>query len=119
MKSLGFLRQVGASTLVPAHTSPLAGRDLVDECLAAHRNAVKFVHDQTVRLMNKGMYPDAIVDEVALPAHLASHPTLQEFHGTVEWASRAVFDHYMGWFSGDPVELHPLAPKDRWTSSNS
>jgi len=37
---------------------------------------------------------------------------LQEFYGTVEWSVKAVFAHYMGWFSGNPSELHPLPPKE-------
>ena len=36
-----------------------------------------------------------------LPKHLEKHPFLQEFYGTVEWSVRAIFEHYMGWFSGE------------------
>ena len=46
-----------------------------------------------------------------LPLHLQDHPYLQEFYGTVEWSSKAVFSQYMGWFSGSVAELHPLSPK--------
>ena len=48
----------------------------------------------------QGLYPDDIVEKVILPKHLEKHPFLQEFYGTVEWAVRAIFEHYMGWFSG-------------------
>ena len=64
------------------------------------RDGIQLVHDQTVRYMNKGLYPDEITRKVHLPPYLAEHPFLQEFYGTVEWSIKAVFANYMGWFSG-------------------
>ena len=88
------------------------------------RDAIQFVHDQTVRLMNKGLAPREIAARVKLPPHLATHPYLIEYYGTVEWSGtgcrdsagftgkpcpvRAVYHGYLGWFSGRPAELHPL-----------
>ena len=57
------------------------------------------------------MIPDEITQVVKLPPHLKEHPFLQEFYGTVEWSSKAIFNQYMGWFSGSATELHPLPPK--------
>ena len=37
----------------------------------------------------------------------------QEFYGTTEWSSRAMYDAYIGWFSGNPEELFPLTPSER------
>ena len=64
------------------------------------RDGIQLLHDQTVRYMNKGLYPDEITRKVLLPPYLANHPFLQEFYGTVEWSIKAVFANYMGWFSG-------------------
>ena len=88
------------------------------------RDAIQFVHDQTVRLMNKGLTPREIAARVKLPPHLATHPYLIEYYGTVEWSGtgchssarftgtpctvRAVYHGYLGWFSGRAAELHPL-----------
>ena len=88
------------------------------------RDAIQFVHDQTVRLMNKGLTAREIAARVKLPPHLATHPYLIEYYGTVEWSGtgchssarftgtpctvRAVYHGYLGWFSGRPAELHPL-----------
>lgn len=63
--------------------------------------------------MNKGYAVNSIVDKVHLPQHLRDHPYLQEFYGTVPWAVRAVFQHYIGWFSGLAVDLHPLSSLER------
>ena len=58
-----------------------------------------------------GLLPEEIAQIVKLPRHLQEHPYLQQFYGTVEWSCKAVFNQYMGWFSGKPSELHPLPPK--------
>jgi alkyl sulfatase BDS1-like metallo-beta-lactamase superfamily hydrolase len=47
-----------------------------------------------------------------LPKLLREHPHLQEFYGTVEWSSTAVFNHYLGWFSGKVTDVHRVAPKE-------
>ena len=56
------------------------------------------MHDQTVRLMNKGLAPREIAARVKLPPHLATHPYLIEYYGTVEWSVKAVYHGYLGWF---------------------
>lgn len=76
--------------------------------MTAYRDAIQIVHDQTVRHMNKGLSGREIAEIVRLPPHLANHPYLIEYYGTVEWSVKAVYHGYMGWFSGRPGELHPL-----------
>lgn len=39
-----------------------------------------------------------IAEVVRLPPHLADHPYLVEYYGTVEWSVKAVYHGYMGWF---------------------
>ena len=58
------------------------------------------------------MYPNEIIQLVKLPEHLANHPYLIEYYGTVEWSVKAVFTNYMGWYSGKASELHPLSYKE-------
>ncbi|XP_067651706.1 linear primary-alkylsulfatase-like [Haliotis asinina] len=98
--------------LVPSHTRPLEGANVILSLLTSYRDAIQFVHDQTVRFMNKGLLPDEIATKVRLPEHLATHPYLIELYGTVEWSVKGVFNTYIGWFSGDPVDLSPLTPDE-------
>ena len=98
--------------LVPSHTRPISGADAIADLLTCYRDAIQFVHDQTVRLMNKGYHPDEIAHLIKLPAHLANHPYLLEFYGTVEWSSKGVFNSYLGWFNGDPADLAPFTPDE-------
>ena len=52
------------------------------------------------------------MEAIYLPDSLFSHSYVQEFHGTLETMVRGIFNHYMGWFSSDPLDLHPLPKKD-------
>jgi alkyl sulfatase BDS1-like metallo-beta-lactamase superfamily hydrolase len=109
-RSIDALRRLNAASMVPAHGSPVIGAEQVEEVLRSYRDAIQFVHDQTVRQMNKGLTPDELADVVKLPPHLLSYtPWMQEFFGTVGQAVRAVYQGYLGWFEGDPVALAPLA----------
>ena len=98
--------------LVPQHTRPLEGKDNIVETVTAYRDAIQYVHDQTVRFMNKGLSGQEIAEIVQLPPHLRHHPYLIEYYGTVEWSVRSVFNGYIGWFSGKPADLHPLPLKE-------
>lgn len=111
--SLDKIRALGAEYLVPSHTRPLTGADTIEDTLTAYRDAIQYVHDQTLRYMNKGYTPDQIVERVHLPPHLAEHPWLQPFYGKVSWSIRSVFDGYLGWFDGNPSTLQPLPESER------
>jgi alkyl sulfatase BDS1-like metallo-beta-lactamase superfamily hydrolase len=111
--SLDAMRDRRPEHLVPSHTRPLSGADRIQDVLTDYRDAIQFVHDQTVRGMNRGLTPDELVETVRLPDHLAASPFLQEFYGTVEWSVRSVFTGYLGWFGGDAARLSPLAPDVR------
>jgi alkyl sulfatase BDS1-like metallo-beta-lactamase superfamily hydrolase len=113
--SLDKMRQRQPQFLVPSHTRPIVGVEEVDATLQVYRDAIQFVHDQTVRYMNKGLTPDQIVERVRLPEHLASHPYLQEFYGKVDWSVRSIFDGYMGWFDGNSSTLQPLGEHQQAT----
>jgi len=107
--SIDKMRRLNAKYLVPGHTRPIKGAAKIQEILTNYRDAIQFVHDQTIRLMNKGLTPREIAGQIHLPPHLARLPYLKEFYGTVQWSVRAVFDGYMGWFGGNPTDLFPLA----------
>ncbi|MFC7337806.1 alkyl sulfatase dimerization domain-containing protein [Haloferula chungangensis] len=104
--------QEGAEALVPGHTRPIVGAENVKQALTDYRDAIRFVFDKTIEGMNQGMTPDELVDYVKLPAKLAEKDYLGEYYGNVEWAVRAIFQGYLGWFDGNPTNLFPLSPKD-------
>jgi alkyl sulfatase BDS1-like metallo-beta-lactamase superfamily hydrolase len=112
-RSIDKMRLLRPEHMVPSHTRPLSGADRIEEILTAYRDAIQFVHDQTVRGINNGLTPDELVKVVKLPPHLRDHPYLQEFYGTVEWSVRSIFTGYLGWFDGDTATLSPVSPEER------
>ena len=106
--SIDKMRALRPAFLVPQHTRPIIGAETIYQTLTNYRDAIQFVHDQTIRLMNKGLTPLEIVERVKLPPHLARQPYLHEYYGTVQWSVRAVFDGYLGWFGGNATDLFPL-----------
>jgi alkyl sulfatase BDS1-like metallo-beta-lactamase superfamily hydrolase len=113
VKSLDRMRALQAEYLIPQHTRPIVGAQEIYAALTDYRDAIQFVHDQTIRWMNRGLPPEAIVERVRLPAHLAAQPYLQEYYGTVAWSVRAIFDGYLGWFGGNATDLFPLGQQAR------
>ncbi|MGH8354304.1 MAG: alkyl/aryl-sulfatase [Pseudomonas sp.] len=114
VNSLDKLRAFQADYMVPLHGRPVSGRDQVEEVLRMTRDAIAYVHDQSVRWMNKGLTPDELVEKVKLPPHLAGYtPYLREYYGTVKHSVRQIYQGYLGWFQGDPVDLDPTPPQEK------
>ena len=107
-QSIDVLRAFNAEHLVPAHGQPVSGAAKVEEVLRMTRDGIQYIHDQTVRHMNRGLTPDELVQAVTLPPHLAEYrPYLREYYGTVKHTVRQIYTGYLGWFEGDPVGLDP------------
>ncbi|MZR21850.1 MBL fold metallo-hydrolase [Sneathiella chungangensis] len=108
VRSLDKMRALHPDILVPSHTRPLSGADEIYDRLTNYRDAIQYVHDQTIRQMNNGLTLQEIVETVNLPPHLAEKPYLQEFYGRVDWSVRSIFTGYLGWFSGNATDLEAL-----------
>jgi len=111
--SLDLMRALPVEHLVPSHGPPLHGRARIHEVLTDYRDAIQYVHDQTVRGMNRGLGPDELVQTVRLPPRLARRPYLAERYGALAWSVRGIYDGYLGWFDGNPTHLYPLGPTAR------
>ena len=112
VKSLDHMRSFNPEYLFPSHTKPLSGEDVMNS-LTIYRDAIQYVHDQTIRLMNEGYYPDEIVELIELPDELSSSTFLREFYGTIRWSVKSIYSGYLGWFNGNPADLDPLSRKEK------
>ena len=111
--SLDHMKTFNPEFLFPSHTKPIIGKEVIQNVLNTYRDAIQFVHDQTIRLMNQGMYPDEIAEKIKLPESIADSPYLKEFYGTVRWSVKSIFNGYLGWFNGNPAELDPLSREEK------
>ena len=116
VNSIDMMRYLEPEYLVPSHTRPLVGAKTINNLLTTYRDAIQYVHDQTIRLMNMGMEPDEIAESLILPKHLGDSPYLQEFYGSPAWSAKNVFSGYLGWFDGNPSSLKPLPKSEEATN---
>ena len=92
------------------HHWPTWGNEELSEMLRVHRDHYRYVHDQTLRLMNKGHTPTEIAAEVELPPKIAGTWSARGYYGTTSHNTRAVYQRFLGYFDGVPAHLDPLPP---------
>jgi alkyl sulfatase BDS1-like metallo-beta-lactamase superfamily hydrolase len=92
------------------HTWPTWENERIVEFIGRQRDAYKYIHDQALRLANKGYTPLEAAERIELPEDLAQAWENRGYHGTVHHNVRAVFTKELGLWDGDPVSLHPHPP---------
>jgi alkyl sulfatase BDS1-like metallo-beta-lactamase superfamily hydrolase len=101
-----------ADVLFTPHFWPRWGSATIADTIERHRDAYKFIHDQTVRLMNKGYTGTEIGNMLQLPPELGRAWFNRSNYGTVSFNARAVYQRYMGHYDGNPVNLDSLPASD-------
>ena len=110
----GALRRYGDSSdvLIAQHNWPVWTGERVRDFLRKQRDAYKFVHDQTVRLMNHGYVGAEIAEMVKLPASLNQEWSAHSFYGNLKHNVRAIYQRYLGHYDGNPANLDALPPAE-------
>jgi alkyl sulfatase BDS1-like metallo-beta-lactamase superfamily hydrolase len=107
--SLDMLMALKPEIIVPSHFTPTHGAEEIQASMQRMRDAVQYVHDETVAGMNAGKSLYELMREIQLPPHL----DLVQNHGKVDWAVKSIWEYYMGWFHFDSTtELYPVPARD-------
>ena len=101
-----------SEVMFAAHGIPRFGQEHITAFLRSHRDAYKYLHDQTVRLMNNGLTPTEIAEEIRLPESLSNQWYNRGYYGTMSHNSKAVYQRYLGWYDANPVNLWRLPIED-------
>jgi alkyl sulfatase BDS1-like metallo-beta-lactamase superfamily hydrolase len=98
-----------SDVLFSGHHWPCRGSERIVDYLEKQRDLYTYLHDQTLRLLNKGHTGAEIAELVELPASLAGEWHCREYYGSVSHNTKAIYQRYMGWFDGNPAHLweHP------------
>ena len=94
--------------MIDQHNWPAWGNGQVRARLANKRDLYKYVHDQTIRMMNQGLGPAEIAEALTLPPGLENDWSARGYYGTISLDSKAVYQRYLGWYDGNPATLNPL-----------
>jgi alkyl sulfatase BDS1-like metallo-beta-lactamase superfamily hydrolase len=94
------------------HTWPVWGNDQIVAFIESQRDTYKYLHDQALRLANKGYTPLEAAEVIELPDELGRKWFNRGYHGTLHHDVRAVYTKELGMWDGDPVTLHPHPPAE-------
>ena len=93
---------------IAQHHWPMWGNERIVSFLKKQRDLYKFIHDQSVRLLNHGLTPTEIAEQLKLPPALASDWASRGYYGTLSHNAKAVYQFYLGWYDANPADLNPL-----------
>ncbi len=107
-------------TCFASHHWPRFGADDVRTFLVQQRDLYRWLHDQTMRLANHGLTATEIAEQLDQESfadldELAGEHHVRGYYGTVNHNVKAVYQRYLGWFDGNPANLHPLPPVETAT----
>jgi alkyl sulfatase BDS1-like metallo-beta-lactamase superfamily hydrolase len=94
--------------VIAQHHWPIWGNARIVAFLKKQRDLYKFIHDQSVRLLNHGLTPTEIAEQLKLPASLAGDWSSRGYYGTLSHNAKAVYQFYLGWYDANPADLNPL-----------
>ncbi len=104
------LFSAGSDVLIGQHHWPVWGGERIKNHLKVQRDLYKYVHDQTLRLINHGLTAPEIAEQIALPESLARQWQNRDYYGTVRHNAKAIYQKYLGWYDGNPAHLDDLPP---------
>ncbi|MEM6746226.1 MAG: alkyl sulfatase dimerization domain-containing protein [Pseudomonadota bacterium] len=91
-----------------SHHWPTWGADNVADFLARQRDIYRYIHDQTLRYANSGASPTEAAEAIGEPGFQSETFDTRGYYGTLNHNSKAVYQHYFGWWSGVPADYYAL-----------
>jgi alkyl sulfatase BDS1-like metallo-beta-lactamase superfamily hydrolase len=99
-------------TIFSTHNWPRFGNADVRRYLEQQRDLYRWLHDQTMRLMNHGNTPREIAEQLEPPECFTAQSHTRGYYGTISHNSKAVYQRYIGWYDGNPSNLNLHTPED-------
>jgi alkyl sulfatase BDS1-like metallo-beta-lactamase superfamily hydrolase len=101
-----------AEVIYGMHHWPAWGNERVREMLGMGRDGYRFINDETLRLANKGLTAPEIAEQLRFTPELDRHWAMRGYYGSLNHNVKATYVNYLGWFDGNPANLHTLPPED-------
>ncbi len=94
-----------ADVVFASHHWPTWGRERAMGYLALQRDLYAYLHDQTLRMLNRGMVGSEIAEAIQMPPALEAAWHARGYYGSVSHNVKAIYQRYMGWYDGNPAHL--------------
>ena len=98
--------------LISGHNWPVFGKKEIRKFLGEQRDGIKYMHDQTLRLMSHGYVPSEIANKINFPDSLARLWHLRGYYGALKHNVQGIYAYYLGWYDGNPANLDKLPPRE-------
>jgi alkyl sulfatase BDS1-like metallo-beta-lactamase superfamily hydrolase len=99
-----------AEVVFSSHHWPTWDRENILAYMKGQRDLYRYLHDETLRLANHGYTPVEIAEMIELPDGIGQTFANRGYYGSVNHNVKAIYVYYLGWFDGNPSNLHPLPP---------
>jgi len=104
VKSLDTILALKPEIVLNGHGEPIVGNAEITRRLTRYRDAIQYVHDETVKGMNAGKDVFSLMQEIKLPPKY----DLTEIFGKVSWSVRGIYEGYAGWYDGNPTSMYEI-----------
>ena len=102
VRSIDKVLALKPEILLPSHGTPIRGNAEITRKLTRYRDAIQYVHDETVKGMNAGKDVFTLMREVKLPKEL----DVGESYGKLTWSVRGIYEGYAGWYDLNPATMY-------------
>ncbi|MGB0962742.1 MAG: alkyl sulfatase dimerization domain-containing protein [Mycobacterium sp.] len=111
LKALDRVLDIRPEWLLGTHIIPIQGKDEIADHVTKYSDAIRYLWDQSVRLINKGYTPVELQHALKdLPTEVLDPPYTVPVYGTPFTAVPEFFTGWVSWFSGDATDLFPSPP---------
>jgi alkyl sulfatase BDS1-like metallo-beta-lactamase superfamily hydrolase len=107
-----MIARFGADTelVFASHHWPTWGHEDALTLLRSQRDTYRYLHDETLRLANRGETMLEIAEQLELPPALAGTWSSRGYYGSTNHNVKAIYQRYLGFFDGNPANLQPHPP---------
>jgi alkyl sulfatase BDS1-like metallo-beta-lactamase superfamily hydrolase len=102
INSLNKVLALKPEIVLPSHGTPIIGNAEIVKQLTRYRDAIQYLHDETVKGMNAGKDVWTLMNEIKLPPDL----DIGEGYGKLSWSVRGIYEGYAGWFDLNPATMY-------------
>ena len=102
VNSLNKVLALKPEIVIPSHGMAMHGNAEIVKRVTRYRDAIQYVHDETVKGMNAGKDVWTLMNEIKLPSAL----DIGESYGKLSWSVRGIYEGYVGWFDLKPATIY-------------